>query len=229
MRLADRIRLAVKVIPAIARPARKRPAPPAVAPTVGPSSRRLPGARRSFAHTPPVTAPPDATGRAHQHRIDAIDVWSVTRVAVLFYFAVIVMIGVGIGVAWLIGTQLGAVSRFEEFMQGIGFQDFEILSGQVVLGMSMVAAALVTTWVVLTIAAAALYNAVAVPWGGVHMTLTPLTEAAASPVSVNGNGSHNGNGNGSRNGDRDAPQRDGLDSKTSVSPPSSHAASAGIG
>jgi transmembrane protein DUF3566 len=153
---------------------------------------------------------------APRHRLDAIGVGSVARVALLFYLGVLAAMLLGIGAAWLVASRLGAVSGFEGFMRSMGFRDFRLLSGQVILGASMIALAVVTMWVVLTVIAACLYNAISLPWGGVHVTLTPLTDDTdttpffsdnGDETSGNGHaGRSNGSGSGNGNGN-DRPSR----------------------
>jgi hypothetical protein len=144
--------------------------------------------------TPRVAMGGAAARGAQRHRLDAIGVWSVARVALLFYLGVLAAIVLGVCAAWFAASQVGAVSGFEEFMQSMGFGDFRLLSWNVILGVSMIAAVVVTMWVVLTITAAGLYNAIALPWGGVHVTLTLLSDDTTAIVSDDGSAVGSGNG-----------------------------------
>jgi transmembrane protein DUF3566 len=168
--------------------------------------RFTPNAGPGLVDPAPLTGGPDVARRARTHRLDAIGVASVARAASFFYLGVLAALVLGIGAAWLLVSRLGAVSGFERFMQSMGFQEFRVLSGDVIVGASLIAAAVVTSWVVLSVAAAGLYNAIALPWGGVHVTLTALDEDDLPQRSGNGsdatghNGSSNGNGNGNGNG-----------------------------
>jgi hypothetical protein len=117
-----------------------------------------------------------------EHRIDSIRVSSVARVALLFYVGVLAMMIFGIGIAWFLASQFGVISGLEGFMRSVGFENFRVLSESVLLGATMIAVAVVAMCVVVTIAAAALYNAASAPWGGVHVTLSPRTDDAAGRV-----------------------------------------------
>jgi transmembrane protein DUF3566 len=122
---------------------------------------------------------PAALPRQQVQRIDSIRVRSVARVALIFYIGAFALMVCGIGVAWFGASQLGVVSGIERMMRSVGFQDFRLLSGQILLGAVMIAVVAVVMCVVLTLAAASLYNAASAPWGGVDVTVTVLADAPA--------------------------------------------------
>jgi len=210
LRLAERLRLAVKVIPVVVRPVRRRRTAGTASGGVPahPVGRQVVATQRGVVHRPREAPNAPTSAPAREHRLDSIGVRSVARVALLFSLTVLAVIVVGIIVAWFVASELGVVSHVEKFMQAIGFGHFRFLSGKVIFGACIIAAALVAMWVVLTVTAAALYNVVAVPWGGVHVMLSPIdTHEASLAISHEGNGAHRANGDHHGNRDGDAGHR----------------------
>jgi hypothetical protein len=127
--------------------------------------------------TSPVVSRAVPLPRQQMQRINSIRVRSVARVAVIFYFgAFAIMVG-GIGIAWFGASRLGVVAGIERMMRSVGFQDFRLLSEQILLGAVMIAVVAVVLCVVLTLVAASLYNAASAPWGGIDVSVTILPDA----------------------------------------------------
>jgi len=106
----------------------------------------------------------------------------VAKVAFLFYATAFGVLAAALAVVWLMTEALGLVGQFEDFMSGIGFRGFRIMSPLVVLGVLLVFGALAVFLTLLTLFAAALYNLSARHGGAVRFTVSPHI-AAAPPTS----------------------------------------------
>jgi Transmembrane domain of unknown function (DUF3566) len=95
------------------------------------------------------------------HQLEGIELRSLAVFAALFYGAAFVALGIGIAVVWFFAWIVGLVGQFEEFMQSIGFRDFQLVGPRVIFGGLVLALALVVFLTVMTVLAAALYNVMA--------------------------------------------------------------------
>jgi hypothetical protein len=116
----------------------------------------------------PVAAPTsdavETTAVATQRvlrRVDGVEIWSVVKLALLFYGCVFACLCGGVLMVWTAISTLGYVDRFEEFMRSIGFRGFEVSSGDVVFGLVGVAGSLTLLASFLTVVVAYAYNLVA--------------------------------------------------------------------
>ena len=75
---------------------------------------------------------------------------------------------------------------FEEFMDGIGFTNFHLISVEVLFGLALIALVFAAFMVGMTVVAAGLYNVLASRWGGVTIFVSdtpPDSPSAARPRS----------------------------------------------
>lgn len=150
----------------------------------------------------PIVLPdPPADLHVTDHRLAGFDLRSVGSFAVRFFACVMGMVLAGVVVLWVIASVLGLVSAFEDFMDGIGFSGFHLLSIEFLFGLALLSSAFAAFAVGMTLVAAGLYNVLASRRGGVRIFVSETTVGAASidltgADAANGNGHDNGNGNG---------------------------------
>jgi hypothetical protein len=109
----------------------------------------------------PVTSLPTELTVAPTHQLEGIELRSLAAFAALFYGAAFIALGIGVAAVWFLASLAGLVGQFEEFMQSIGFRDFQVLGPKVIFGGLLVALALVVFLTVMTVLAAALCNVMA--------------------------------------------------------------------
>jgi hypothetical protein len=129
----------------------------------------------------PTASELDALDVAPTHQLEGIELRSLASFAALFYGAAFVALGVGIAVVWILASIAGLVGRFEEFMQSIGFRDFQVIGPKVILGGLLLAAALVVFLTVMTVLAGALFNVMANSGRTVRVRLGEAPPAAPGP------------------------------------------------
>jgi hypothetical protein len=109
----------------------------------------------------PVTAVPSELAVTPSHQLEGIELRSLAGFAALFYGAAFIALGIGVAAVWFLASLVGLVGQFEEFMQSIGFRDFQVLGPKVIFGGLLAAFALVAFLTVMTVLAGALYNVMA--------------------------------------------------------------------
>jgi hypothetical protein len=156
---------------------------------------------------------PDTPGEVTitDHHFQGFDLRSVAWFAVRFFACVMGMVLAGALILWLLASVFGLVSAFEEFMDGIGFTDFRLLSIEFLLGLALLTAAFSFLLIGITLVGAGLYNVLASRWGGIRIFVSEIDRGAAITLSelepnangdtstTNGHGvstTSNGNGNG---------------------------------
>ena len=126
------------------------------------------------------------------HQLSGFDLRSVAKFATKFFGAVVAMIFAAVVVVWLLASVLGLVSAFEEFMDGIGFTNFHLLSVEFLFGLALLALVFAAFMVAMTVVAAGLYNVLASHGGGVTIFVSatppdaPSAELTASTTASNG-------------------------------------------
>ena len=122
-----------------------------------------------------------------------IRLWSVARVSLFFYLCGLVAFMTAVVVVWIVANAFGVVGEIEGFMDDLGFEGFEFVSGTLLWASILIGLAITAILVVLTVLAAAVYNLFADFGGGIEITLeAPLQETA--PFDGDGSRAHDGNG-----------------------------------
>jgi hypothetical protein len=164
------------------------------APTArAPRSRtdRATGRRVDWA-APAKAAPPAPV--VERRRIREVRLWSVARVSVCFYLCGLVVVLAAAVVLWLVASAVGVVGEVESFMDDLGFEGFQFLSGTLFRAGLLIGLAGVAILVVLTVSAAALYNLFADLVGGIEVTLTGGDPREGGAVEGDGRGGASGDG-----------------------------------
>ena len=104
--------------------------------------------------------------------LQGFDLRSVARFAVRFFTCVLAAMIVATFAVWLVASALGLIGDFERFMEGVGFNDFHLLSIEFLLGVCFIGVAFSIFMTVLVCAAAALYNVLAHRWEGVRVYMS---------------------------------------------------------
>jgi len=157
------------------------------------------GGDHARAAGPPIALQPGgADPGVDDHRLSGFDLRSVCEFALRFFGCVAAMVMAGTFVLWVFASLLGLVSAFEEFMQGIGFTDFRLLSIEFLFGLALLTAAVMTFMVGMTVVAALLYNVIASRWGGVRIFVSDDSQDSASVADLAAGASTNASGATSR-------------------------------
>ena len=137
----------------------------------------------SLADSPMVTPGARSDAELAEQYLAGFDLRSVVRFSVRFFTCVLAAMIVATFAVWLIASALGLIGDFERFMEGVGFNDFHLLSVEFLLGVCLIGVAFAMFMTVLVCAAAALYNVLAHRWEGVrvYMASGPSRRARVAP------------------------------------------------
>lgn len=141
----------------------------------------------------PIVVPdPPAELHVTDHRFAGFDLRSVATFALKFFGCFVAMVLAGAVVLWALASVLGLVSAFEDFMDGIGFTGFHLLSLEFLLGLFLISAAIGAFMVGITLVAAGLYNVLASRGGGVRIFVSETGGVGWSPEITEPTGNGNG-------------------------------------
>ena len=104
--------------------------------------------------------------------VRTVDLWSVLKVAICFYFAALIVLLASGLMLWWIASAAGAITNIEKLIgQLVSNKDFRLLPWQVLRAATLVGLIVVCTLTVLTVLAAAFYNLFSELLGGVEVTV----------------------------------------------------------
>lgn len=107
--------------------------------------------------------------RRQRHRIRRVDLWSVLKISLCFFTAMMVMLLVASLVVWKIADSFGAVSRIESFVDNL-FETKMSISPGVILKQGIVIAVILDALCVIgSVIAAAFYNLFSELFGGIEV------------------------------------------------------------
>jgi hypothetical protein len=116
--------------------------------------------------------------------IRRLRLWSVAKVAVVFWVCVGILTVGAMFMTWLLLTSAGVIGNFEQFVTDMtGVEDFRVLSGTVLAALVLLVCVGVVVATAITVIAAEFYNIVAATLGGVEVV---AYEQSVQPVSSNG-------------------------------------------
>jgi transmembrane protein DUF3566 len=115
---------------------------------------------------------PRATTRRVHRTIRRVEPWSVLKFSLVFYVSVMLIFLLGGGILYFVAAAAGVIEKMEQFIQGIGWPEFNIRPLQVfrlgiLLGLSQV-----IIWSTVNVFIAFLYNLVADLIGGIEITMS---------------------------------------------------------
>src|SRR3954469_20752674 len=132
--------------------------------------------RRRKARRRPST-PRQVYERRYVQTVRSVDLWSVLKVAICFYFAALIVLLVSGMMLWWIASAAGAIGNIEKFIgELVDNKDFRLLSWQVLRAATLIGLVVVCILTVLSVLAAAFYNLFSELLGGVEVTVVEQEE-----------------------------------------------------
>ncbi len=124
-----------------------------------------------------VTTARQVYERRYVQTVRSVDLWSVLKVAICFYFAALIVLLVSGMMLWWIASAAGAIGNIEKFIgELVDNKDFRLLSWQVLRAATLIGLVVVCILTVLTVLAAAFYNLFSELLGGVEVTVVEQEE-----------------------------------------------------
>jgi hypothetical protein len=116
--------------------------------------------------------PVDTVETVDRFEVTRVEMWTVIRVAVVFWTLAGAVCFGAVLVVWAILSGSGQISRFDRFVEGAtGLTHFQVMSSAVLGAIGLAMLVLVLIAIVLTVVAAAFYNSFASLIGGVELRL----------------------------------------------------------
>ncbi|MGB2757577.1 MAG: DUF3566 domain-containing protein [Acidimicrobiia bacterium] len=107
--------------------------------------------------------------RRQKHRIRRVDLWSVLKMSLCFFTAMVLMWLVSALVVWKIADSFGAVTRIESFVDNL-FETKLVISPGIILKQGVVIAIVIDALCVIgSVIAAAFYNLFSELFGGIEI------------------------------------------------------------
>ena len=157
----------------VAAPPWAQPEVPA-GPVLLPPPTGTPGRGVRTISRPKAKRPPTHKGRRVKRVVRRIELWSVLKVSLLFYFCMyLVALGAAV-LLWGFAYSAGLIDNFESFMADIGFDDFQFFGDQLFKEVAIVGAVLVVAGALLTVLAIALVNLISEVTGGVRFVVIEI-------------------------------------------------------
>jgi hypothetical protein len=97
---------------------------------------------------------------------------SVLRVSILFYLSLCLALFTAGVLLWLAANAIGLVGNIEGFMDDVGFTDFRLQAGPLLVGSGLISVVLVATGSLANFLMAVLYNLIGDVVGGIKVVLT---------------------------------------------------------
>lgn len=116
--------------------------------------------------------PSRGMSRRFKGTIRRIDPWSVLKVSVAFYLAVMAVCVLATVLLFYAADAAGIIGTVEEFIQGVGWPDFRIRPIQVFRAVAVVGVFMMIIWTAVSVFVAFLYNLVADLVGGIEVTMS---------------------------------------------------------
>jgi Transmembrane domain of unknown function (DUF3566) len=130
-----------------------------------------------------VERPPRGGPRAGPRRVRVeirkVSPWSVLKFSLLFYFCLMLVILVGVGILYAVLSAAGILDSLADLLTGVGFGDaegnFEFDAGYIFRTLFLVGVISTVLWAAFTVFVAFLYNLLADLVGGIEVTLVERT------------------------------------------------------
>jgi Transmembrane domain of unknown function (DUF3566) len=130
--------------------------------------------------TPQRTQPQQGVRRPTARKVRVvvrrINPWSVLKMSLLFYFCLMLVVLVGLGILYGVLDSLGILDTTEDLLSELGFGEgttgFEFNAGYIFRTLLLIGLISTGLWAALTVFVAFLYNLIADLVGGIEVTLT---------------------------------------------------------
>jgi Transmembrane domain of unknown function (DUF3566) len=127
--------------------------------------------------TPERTEPQPGVRRPTTRRVRVVirrvNPWSVLKFSLLFYFCLMLVVLLGLGILYAVLNSLGIIDTTEQLLSEVGFpQDFQINAGYIFRTLFLIGLISTALWAALTVFVAFLYNLISDLVGGIEVTLT---------------------------------------------------------
>jgi hypothetical protein len=128
--------------------------------------------------TPERTQPQPSVQRPTTRRVRVVvrrvNPWSVLKFSLLFYFCLMLVILLGLGILYAVLSSLGILDTTEQLLADVGFGDgnFQFDAGYIFRTIFLIGVVSTALWAALTVFVAFLYNLISDLVGGIEVTLT---------------------------------------------------------
>lgn len=148
------------------------PVTPAAQPPPPPSYRQP--QRYEPRHTSAATSvrPRTSASRTVRRTIRRVDPWSVLKLSFLFYISVMLVLLFASMLIFFAADAAGIVEKLENFVQGIGWPDWQIRPIQLFRALLLIGIGNVVIWTAVNVFASFLYNLVSDIVGGIQVTFS---------------------------------------------------------
>jgi ABC-type amino acid transport system permease subunit len=123
----------------------------------------------------PARGGPRPGPRRVRVEIRRVSPWSVLKFSLLFYFCLMLVILVGVGILYVVLSAAGILDSLADLLTGVGFGDtegtFEFDTGYIFRTLFLVGLISTVLWAAFTVFVAFLYNLLADLVGGIEITL----------------------------------------------------------
>lgn len=147
------------------RPGPRQRRPQAVLAVIDEAALTMPRRRRAAAPQTP------RRGRRVRRVVRRIELWSVLKLALVFYACMYVVTMGALVVIWGFAYSAGLVDNFESFANDVGFENWQFYGQDMFRQAAMVGAILVVAFTVLTMLATALVNVISELTGGIRFVV----------------------------------------------------------
>jgi hypothetical protein len=121
---------------------------------------------------PPAFRSKPAGPRTSRVVLRRIDPWAVLKVSLLFWFSMVLVLLTAAVLLWAAAASVGLIENVEGFMEGLGFEDFRFLPGQLLRGAALVGLVMSVAGTCGNVLLAVLYNIISDTVGGIRLTLS---------------------------------------------------------
>jgi hypothetical protein len=106
-------------------------------------------------------------------QVRRISPWSVLKLSLLFYFCLMLVVLLGLGILYAVVDALGILDSISELLNSVGFgPNFQFNGGAIFRTLFAIGLISVVVWSALTVFVVFLYNLISDLVGGIEMTLT---------------------------------------------------------
>jgi transmembrane protein DUF3566 len=106
-------------------------------------------------------------------QVRRISPWSVLKLSLLFYFCLMLVVLLGLGILYAVVDALGILDSIAELLNSVGFgPNFRFNGGAIFRTVFFIGLVSVAVWSALTVFVVFLYNLISDLVGGIEMTLT---------------------------------------------------------